>query len=32
MFDFDTYLNYKDSPIDQGKDIFLKLYKHRIVI
>ena len=32
MFDFDTYLDYKDSPIDKGKDIFLKLYKNRVVI
>ena len=32
MFDFDTYLDYKDSPIDKGKEIFLKLYENRIVI
>ena len=32
MFDFDKYLDYKDSPIDKGKDIFLKLYKERVLI
>lgn len=28
----DILLNYKQSPIDNGKDIFLKLYKNRIKI
>ena len=32
LFDFDTLLDYKDSPIDKGKDIFLILYNNRIVI
>lgn len=32
MFDFDEYLDYKDSPIDKGKDIFLKLYETRVRI
>lgn len=33
MFDLDNkYLDYKDSPIDKGKDIFLKLYNNRIII
>ena len=32
MFDFDKYLDYKDSPIDKGKNTFLWLYKNRIII
>ena len=32
LFDFDNLLGYKDSPIDRGKDIFLQLYKNRVVI
>lgn len=32
MFDFDKYLNYKDSPIDEGKDIFISLYQNRIIL
>ena len=32
ILDKEHYLKYKDSPIDQGKDIFLKLYKERIVL
>lgn len=32
MFDFNNLLDYKDSPIDKGKDIFLKLYKDRVYI
>ena len=32
MFDFDNYLNYKDSPIDKDKNTFLWLYKNRIII
>lgn len=30
MFDKTGLLGYKDSPIDKGKDIFLKLYKNRV--
>ena len=32
LFDFDNLLDYKDSPIDKGKDTFLELYKNRVVI
>ena len=32
MFDFDKFLGYKDSPIDKGKEIFLELYKNRVVL
>ena len=32
MFDFNKYLNYKDSPIDEGKDIFISLYQNRIIL
>ena len=32
IFDLQSRLNYKDSPIDQGKDIFLELYNERIFI
>lgn len=32
MFDFDTFLDYKDSPIDKGKEVFLKLYNKRIML
>lgn len=32
IFDTKDLLDYKDSPIDKGKDIFLKLYKNRIYI
>ena len=32
LFDFDKYLDYKDSPIDKGKEIFLTLYNNRIRI
>ena len=32
MFDFDKYLDYKDSPIDKGKEVFLKLYQNRIIL
>ena len=27
--DYNNLLDYKDSPTDKGKDIFLKLYKDR---
>ncbi len=30
MFDKNNLLRYKSSPIDEGKEIFLKLYKNRI--
>ena len=32
MFDKDNLLGYKDSPIDCGKDIFIKLFNERIRI
>ena len=32
IFDFEGLLNYKDSPIDQGPEIFMKLFKERIMI
>ena len=32
MFDFDTFLDYKDSPIDKGKEVFLELYNKRIML
>lgn len=32
IFDFEGLLNYKDSPIDQGPDTFLTLFKERIII
>ena len=32
IFDFGGLLNYKDSPIDQGPDTFLTLFKERIMI
>jgi len=32
MFDFDKYLDYKQSPIDNGKEVFLTLYKNRIFL
>lgn len=32
MFDKWDLLEYKDSPIDQGKDVFLELFKRRITI
>lgn len=32
MFDTSNLLQYKDSPIDQGKDIFLQLFTERIRI
>ena len=30
IFDFDNLLKYKDSPIDRGYNIFLKLFENRI--
>lgn len=33
LFDINnTLLNYKDSPTDKGRDIFLELFEHRIII
>ena len=32
IFDKDMILGYKDSPIDCGKDNFLKLFKERIIL
>ena len=32
IFDKDYILEYKASPIDQGKDTFLELYNKRIFI
>ena len=30
IFDTNNLLNYKDAPIDQGKEIFLQLFKERL--
>ena len=32
IFDKENLLNYKDSPIDQGKETFLKLFERRITL
>ena len=32
IFDKNMITNYKDSPIDEGKEVFLKLFKERIVL
>lgn len=32
LFDKGDLLGYKDSPIDKGQDIFLELFKNRIII
>ena len=32
LFDKYNLLNYKDSPIDQGPDVFMKLFKERIIL
>lgn len=32
MFDTENLLEYKDSPIDQGPQIFLELFKERIIL
>lgn len=32
IFDKKMITNYKDSPIDKGPDIFMKLYKERIML
>lgn len=32
LFDKDKFLDYKDSPIDKGPDVFMELFKRRVVI
>jgi hypothetical protein len=32
LFDKQDLLNYKDSPIDQGPEVFMKLFKERIIL
>lgn len=32
MFDKNNYLDYKASPIDQGREIFLQMFKERIIL
>lgn len=32
MFDKHNLLNYKDAPIDKGADVFMKLFKERILL
>lgn len=32
LFDKENLLSYKDSPIDKGKDTFLKLYNNKIIL
>lgn len=32
IFDKNMITGYKDSPIDCGKDVFLKLFKERIIL
>ena len=32
LFDKDNLIGYKDSPIDCGKEVFLELFKERVVI
>jgi len=32
MFDKDNLLGYKDSPIDRGPDVFMKLFERRIIL
>lgn len=32
LFDKDKLLDYKDSPIDKGPDVFMELFKRRVVI
>lgn len=32
IFDKKNYLNYKSSPIDQGKETFLKMFQERILL
>ena len=32
MFDRNNYLDYKSSPIDHGRDVFLQMFKERIIL
>lgn len=32
LFDKTNILNYKDSPIDQGKEVFIQLFQDRIIL
>jgi hypothetical protein len=32
IFDQDNLLGYKDSPIDKGAEIFMQLFKERIML
>ena len=32
MFDKKDLLGYKDSPIDRGPDVFMQLFKERIIL
>ena len=32
LFDKNELLDYKDSPIDKGPDIYMKLFKERIML
>ena len=32
IFDKEMITDYKNSPIDEGKDKFLKLFKERIIL
>ena len=32
LFDKEGLLNYKDSPVDQGIDVFFRLYENRVVL
>ena len=32
LFDNNNLIGYKDSPIDRGPDIFLQLFKERIIL
>ena len=32
IFDKNMYTDYKDAPVDKGKDVFLQLFKERIFL
>jgi hypothetical protein len=32
MFDKENLLDYKMSPIDNGKEVFMQLFKERIIL
>lgn len=32
IFDKEKILDYKESPVDRGKDVFIELFKNRITI